>query len=394
MSFVVALSSKSELKTSAVREALTKYAENINKKLVIICVSTKDAPIPVQPVNTGNKCAKLRNEYMKKELGNTEYDMLISIENSIGTMGFYNLENASDDDNSEDEEEDIKDACNIIIEDKKGDIFSSQSMVMDYECVIVSKKYYDMAKKKTSEDYKYLKDGLSVTVGSLIHKEFSDIPANNWMKDELFGGMDRKEQINEIISEMLEGIDEYNKDINKLKDAIIKVPDFPEPGVLFQDLSDILNNKKLTKMMLQYLIHLLNENIDKTKHNFFDDNIVIMGLDARGFIYGMALATKLKYGFIMARKAGKLPGKTVKQEYGTEYSKACIEVMPHLINKDTKVIVVDDLVATGGSLDAAVKLTKKCGGQVIACVTILQVDSLVEQARKKLGDIPLLVLIK
>lgn len=237
ISLVIALSSESKLKTSAVIEALTEYAGK--RKLVIINISTADAPIPEQPVDTGKKCALLRNKYMKKELGNTKYDMLISIENSIER------------DPSNDVFRDI-DWCDIIIEDKNGNIYSSRTMKIYYLIPHVDRKYYDMAKTKTSEDYEYLEDVFSVTIGSLIHEEFPDIPADNWMNDKRFsnkrgGVVDRKEQISKIISGMLELIGNYKIDINRLKDAIIRVPDFPKYGVVFQDLSNILINQKLKK---------------------------------------------------------------------------------------------------------------------------------------------------
>jgi adenine phosphoribosyltransferase len=95
----------------------------------------------------------------------------------------------------------------------------------------------------------------------------------------------------------------------------------------------------------------------------------------------------------MARKKGKLPCQTIEMEYETEYSKSCIQIMLHLIKPNDKIIIVDDLVATGGSLKAATDLVEKCCGKVDACLTVLQVSALIEEAREKLSPIPIHVLL-
>lgn len=366
---VICLSSQSSLKVAAVKTAFSNYYNTID----IFCYSTANAPIPEQPINTGNKCAKLRNEYMKQQI-NREYDYLVSIENEIYTgYGFSNC---------------VTDRCHIVIEDASGVSVANSSAISGQ--VNVEKSYYDKALEQTDPSYEYFADGLAVTIGSMIHAENPEIPANDWFS--AYGESSRETIMINILDGMLAKIADRNRDLSKLRAAVIRVPDFPKPGVVFQDLSDILVNPELLDILVDQMTIL-------AKMSFFDGNInsrkvKVMGLDARGFIYGSLVASKLGAGFIMARKKGKLPGETIEQEYGTEYSKACIEIMPHLISEGDPIIIVDDLVATGGSLKAAVDLARQRGGKVIGCLTVLQVDALVEKAREKLAGIPLAVLVK
>lgn len=175
--------------------------------------------------------------------------------------------------------------------------------------------------------------------------------------------------------------------MEELKKHIIHTPDFPKPGVVFQDMSAILADPKLRKLLSQQMnecvfLSPIGTNIDK-----------IVGLDSRGYIYGIDLANSLGCGFVMARKPGKTPGSFKFVDYGTEYSKATIEIMDGIINKGDKVLIVDDLVATGGSLWAARKLVEEFGGKVVGAFTVLKVDPLFEQAQEKFGkDVPILTL--
>lgn len=165
------------------------------------------------------------------------------------------------------------------------------------------------------------------------------------------------------------------------------IPDFPKRGVYFKDLSAIV----ASGMDFKALIKLASRAIADARISKYTK---VVGLDARGFIYGSALALSFEAGFVMARKAGKLPGDDlVSVQYTTEYSSETLQMRRDAIQAGDKVVVCDDLVATGGSLKAACDLVSQAGGKVVACVVMLAVEPLLEQARALLGDIPLIVVL-
>ncbi len=136
-----------------------------------------------------------------------------------------------------------------------------------------------------------------------------------------------------------------------LKDLIVEVPDFPEPGVLFRDITPILKNNSA----LDEVAQAFSKIIDRPEVE------LIAGIEARGFILGMLLASYFKKGFLPFRKAGKLPPPTVSTSYALEYAKASIEVK----SGSEKIVIVDDVLATGGTLQAAIDLAKLGGYEVI-----------------------------
>lgn len=366
-SYIVILSSVSPIKVETVRSFLKEHLTD--RSLELITISTKDAPIPEQPVNSGLECARLRNEYLKTKIGDQKYDLLISIENDVVFGKRF------------DECDLIQDHCHVIIENNRGGKYTADAYAGGAPI-----KYFVDAKEATPADYPYLDKGLAVTMGSRVALEYPDIDPQDWMLDTRinpYASRSRTDSIREALFDVFE----QKEDNDLLYNAVIRVPDHPKPGVVFQDMSNILADPYL----MNGLYGKLEGYAVKFKGN--GKRTVVVGLDARGFIYGSLLAHFGNFGFIMARKAGKLPGKTVQVEYGTEYSKDKLEIMPHLIDENTAAIIVDDLVATGGSLKAAVELVEKCGGSVLACLTILQVPELVETARKKLAPIPIDVLI-
>ena len=140
----------------------------------------------------------------------------------------------------------------------------------------------------------------------------------------------------------------------KLKAAIRDVPDFPKEGIVFKDITPIMMDAKLSEEVLN---HLVNEYKDKglTK---------IAGIESRGFLFGYPLAMRLGLPFVLVRKAGKLPYHKISHSYDLEYGSATIEVHTDAISAGDKVLVHDDLLATGGSAGAAAELIQKCGGEV------------------------------
>ncbi len=152
----------------------------------------------------------------------------------------------------------------------------------------------------------------------------------------------------------------------KIKDTIRDVKDFPKPGILFKDITPIFHNQELC-----------NEIIDEFAKRFADEKIdAIVGVESRGFLFGFALANKLNIPFILVRKAGKLPFETISYEYKLEYGSAVIEMQVNEIQKNWKVIIHDDLLATGGTAEAASILVQMQGGFVAGFAFVLELDFL------------------
>ena len=151
-----------------------------------------------------------------------------------------------------------------------------------------------------------------------------------------------------------------------LDDYIISIPDFPEPGIIFRDITGILDSADGLKLAVDDLVKLIGD-------TEFD---AVAGAEARGFMLGMPLSYLLHKPFIPVRKAGKLPRETVSESYDLEYGKATIEIHKSSIKPGDKVVLVDDLVATGGTLKAATKLIERLGGEVARIICLLELKGL------------------
>ena len=158
-----------------------------------------------------------------------------------------------------------------------------------------------------------------------------------------------------------------------IEDYIITIPDFPEPGIMFRDITGVLDSGEGLQLSIDELYKLIAD-VD------FD---VIAGAEARGFIFGMPLAYKAGKKFVPIRKKGKLPRETVSKTYDLEYGTATIEIHKDSIKPGQKVVLVDDLIATGGTIEAAAKLIEKCGGEVVKIIFLMELEGL--EGRKKLA---------
>lgn len=159
----------------------------------------------------------------------------------------------------------------------------------------------------------------------------------------------------------------------KLKAIIRDIPDFPKPGIVFKDISTIMLDPVLSQDVLDELTNFYSgKEID-----------VIAGIESRGFLFGYALAIKLKKPFVLIRKKGKLPSETISHEYDLEYGSAVIEVHTDAIRPGQKVLIHDDLLATGGSAEAAAILIKKCGGEIAGFNFLVSLDFLNGEERLK-----------
>ena len=154
--------------------------------------------------------------------------------------------------------------------------------------------------------------------------------------------------------------------MKKLEDYVITIPDFPEEGIMFRDVTGILREADGLQLAIDQLAAML-DGVD------FD---LVAGPEARGFIFGVPVAYKLKKPFIPIRKKGKLPRETVSIDYDLEYGKATIEIHKDDIKPGQKVVVIDDLVATGGTTEAIVKLVEKLGGEVVKICCVMELAGL------------------
>ena len=159
-----------------------------------------------------------------------------------------------------------------------------------------------------------------------------------------------------------------------LKRIIAEYPNFPKKGILFRDFSPILNDPAAMSFVV--------EEFSKQFHPVDVD--VFVGIESRGFITAYILAQKYNKGMVMLRKAGKLPGKTIKISYTIEYGKAVLEIQKNVLKKDERVIICDDLLATGGTANAAAKLVEKMGAKVTGFTFIIELTGL--NGNKKLSN--------
>lgn len=161
--------------------------------------------------------------------------------------------------------------------------------------------------------------------------------------------------------------------MNELDKYIRSIADFPKPGIIFRDITTVLQDAKGLKLgvdMMQSFVE--NEDFD-----------LIVAPESRGFIFGMPIAYNLGKGFVPVRKKGKLPCETVAMDYELEYGTATIEIHKDAIKPGQKVIIVDDLIATGGTIEAIIKLVEKLGGVVVKSVFLLELSGLKGRERLK-----------
>lgn len=163
----------------------------------------------------------------------------------------------------------------------------------------------------------------------------------------------------------------------KVEDYIRTIPDFPHEGILFRDVSTLFNDPRGFRMAIDLLLHpYTGQQIDH-----------VAGIEARGFILGGAVAHQLSVGFMPVRKKGKLPWKTLEQSYKLEYGEATVEVHEDAAKPGDKVLIVDDLLATGGTAEAAIKLVRRLGAEVVGCAFVVDLPDLGGSKRLEALDV-------
>ena len=170
--------------------------------------------------------------------------------------------------------------------------------------------------------------------------------------------------------------------MKKLEDYVRSIPDFPEPGIIFRDVTSVLQEADGLQLSI-------NGIMDKLKDVDFD---VVVGPESRGFIFGVPVAYSMKKAFVPVRKKGKLPCETIEAEYALEYGTAVIEMHKDSIKPGQRVVIVDDLIATGGTTEAIISMVEKLGGVVAKIVFLMELAGL--KGREKLAGYDVASVIK
>ena len=171
-----------------------------------------------------------------------------------------------------------------------------------------------------------------------------------------------------------EGSFDFEKSCAYIKSKVRSIPDWPIKGVIFRDITTLLADPKAFKAICAIFYNrYVDQKVDK-----------IVGIDARGFLFGAVLAHELDIGFIPIRKKGKLPYKTISQSYTLEYGEESIEIHEDAITVGDRVVIIDDLMATGGTIAASAALVEKLGGNILECAFVIELPDL--NGREKLGN--------
>ncbi len=167
---------------------------------------------------------------------------------------------------------------------------------------------------------------------------------------------------------------DYTKSCEYIKSKGRSIPNWPIKGVIFRDITTLLQDPKAFKEICQIFFNrYVNEKVDK-----------IVGIDARGFLFGSVLAVELGIGFVPIRKKGKLPYKTISESYTLEYGEETIEIHEDAIDRGDRIVIIDDLMATGGTIAASAALVEKLGGDILECAFVIELPDL--KGREKMGD--------
>jgi adenine phosphoribosyltransferase len=311
------------------------------------------------------------------------------------------------------------------------DVFYELEFCLNHPCAHIkdSDKYFALFMQEVYQNQTH-KWGSPVTFGSLLHKQDNSIPANDWMS--VIMGKPRQVALEEGLIKMMDiYIDSIRMKEELINEGFTSHNDFPKPGVVFKDWSNIFLNPDLLHNLINmttrifdhrnmfyktkdrflsyqdydYDDHILNDDHNENDNDDNDDNDddkkvkkfshqidYVVGLDSRGLWLAPLLAMHLDCGMIPARKPGKIPGKILSETYQKEYGTDTIEIRNDV--PPGNVLIVDDILATGGSLMAAIRLVERAGHKVIGCAVVSDVPELREVAKETLGSYPVHVLLK
>ncbi|MCB1111174.1 MAG: adenine phosphoribosyltransferase [Chlamydiales bacterium] len=330
----VLVASESAIKCAAVKEA---FCEAFPTEEIIVTPCAVSSGVPEQPVghDEGLKGAATRLSNIPQEDA-APADYVVAIENYI-----Y-------------QDHEWKDCAVVLVQCLSMDeVHFSTTASTEIPSHIVTKAL-----------------AAQTTVGETVSRLYAEraIDKNDWHRDPQFGGHSRKELIKDAIFKNL-----HRDEIREIKEQIVMYPDYPKEGILFQDFMPVMRNPSTFKSA----IHLLAE---RAKNKEID---VVVGLESRGFIVGGALAYELGVAFVPIRKAGKTPGKVIEVTYEKEYGTDSFALAEGAILQGQRVLIVDDLIATGGSARAAVDLIMRAGGIPVEFNSLLEIPAL--EGAKSLG---------
>lgn len=338
----VLVTSESMQKTEPVRRAFAgKFRED---SIGLIAVKTKPE-VPEQPIGYATGLKGARNRIKNIPLDKIEgTDYLVSVENYIEYT----------------EQHGWIDAGVVILIDR--------SLPVEQEKIYLTKEtafpeeYFLLAKSLSPENEISI-EGLPVTIGKAIAATYPDrdIDPQNWHKEKEFGGISRLDLIEDALFKTL-----HEEEINYIRSKLEFYKDFPKKGIEFVDFFPIVRDAKA----LQLTLELFEKRF--SPHDFD----IIVGLESRGFILGAALAGKLNKGFVPVRKPGKLPGAIYEVTYEKEYGLDTLAISRTALKPNQKVLIIDDVIATGGSAKAAVELVRMAGGIPIGFASLLKVKEL------------------
>jgi len=357
----VVVASKSPQKIAAVKQAFEElfYCSSVEDDWVEIVSCKSTSLVPEQPVGLDVAVAGAKNRIQSVPADLlADADYVVAIENFIqpsSTDLFWN------------------DKGLVLV---KNLTEPSRDIMYCTQPTLIPVKFVQLAQQRATPAG-ITEQGYGVTVGSVIAASMAPraVDAQDWHREEEFGGISRQQLLHDALFKALR----TNK-IELLKKKIVNYPDFPKPGIVFEDFLPILNDAQAFQVCVDLLAdRYKNESIDQ-----------IVGLESRGFILGAALALKLRVGFVPVRKPGKLPGATYSVSYKKEYGSDMLVIAQTALKPGSRILIIDDLIATGGSARAAIELVTLAGGLPVAFVTLLQVKELADLAHLKVPAFNLL----
>ncbi|KAK8952646.1 Adenine phosphoribosyltransferase 1 [Platanthera guangdongensis] len=215
---------------------------------------------------------------------------------------------------------------------------------------------------------------------SLPHSRLSPVPSSPSSQLDSLNLTTHRRSFPGVSTRLMTSSDEKHR-IERIASSIRVIPNFPKPGIMFQDITTLLLDP-----------NAFGDTVELFVERYRDQRIsVVAGVEARGFIFGPPIALAIGAKFVPLRKPKKLPGEVISEEYSLEYGTDKIEMHVGAVQPNDRAIVIDDLIATGGTLCAAVKLLERVGAVVVECACVIELPEL--NGREKLGGIPLFVLI-